>query len=113
MSLGAEMEDEQRIRHGAEVLHEVVDRGTVGQVGEVHVQPLSQGGDVVESPTRRGAGEGVDVRAELDQRLGQVRADEPVRPRDENGPARVDGAELPVELLEPIGAPGRVVCFDR
>ena len=44
----------------------------------------------------------------VDERLGQVRAHEPVGARDEHGPAAVDVAELAPEVGDRLVAPDRV-----
>ena len=76
------------------LLHEVVDRGLVGEVGEVHGAADCGGAQMLFSaPLERRADERVHVRAELDERIGQVRAHEPVRAGDEHRPAPVDVAE--------------------
>ena len=48
------------------------------------------------------------VRAELDERIGQVRAHEPVGARDEHGAAPVDVAEVALERVEVGRGPDRV-----
>jgi hypothetical protein len=50
--------------------------------------------DVVERAARRRAHEGVDVGAELDERIGQVRAHKSVRTRHENGASGIELGEV-------------------
>ena len=111
--LRAQMEDVRPVRGGvAELLDEVVDGALVGQVGEVHLHPSAEMTDVVQRPARGGADERVHVGAELDERVGEVRAHEAVRARDERRPARVDVGELPTELGDGVLGPDRVGCHD-
>ncbi len=98
--LRAQVEDVRLVGRLAQLPDEVVDRGAVGQVGEVHLQLLAQVPDVVQRPARRGAHERVHVRAQLDERVGQVRAHEAVRAGDEHRPASVDVPELLPQRLE-------------
>ena len=81
MRLGAEVEDVRPVGCVAELADEVVDRRAVGEVGEVDLQLAAEVPDVVEGAARRRAHEGVDVRAERDERLGEVRPHEPVGAR--------------------------------
>ena len=93
--LRAEVEDERPVGRARElVANEVVDRGLVGEVGEDDAEPPPQVADVVERPRRGRADEGDHVGAELDQRVGQVRAHEPVGAGDEHRAAAVDVAEV-------------------
>ena len=73
----------------------------------------SQVPDVVESAARRRTDEGVDARAEHDERLGQVRAHESVRAGDEHGPSAVDGLELLPELGDAVVGPDSVALGHR
>ena len=66
----------------------------------MHLEAVAQVADVVQRAARGGAHERVDVRAELDERVGQVRAHEAVRAGDEHRPAAVDVAELALERVE-------------
>ena len=92
--LGAEVEDVRLVRGVLQLADEVVDRRAVGEVGELDDHPLSQVADVVERAARRGADEGDDVRAELDERFREVRAHEAVGAGDEHRAPFVHVAEL-------------------
>jgi hypothetical protein len=70
--LRAEVEDEGLVGRLPELPHEVVDRGAVGEVREVHLQPVAQVRDVVQRAARVGADERVHVGAELDEAVRQV-----------------------------------------
>ena len=84
-----------------EVAHQVVDRRLVGQVGEDDAtQVAAEVADVVQRARGGGAHEGDHVGAELDERVGQVRAHEAVGARDEARAALVDVAEVAAELVE-------------
>ena len=72
------------------------------------VSRLAQVRDVVQRAARGGADEGVDVRAQLDERVGQVRAHEAVRAGDEHGAPGVDVAEVALERVEVGRSPDRV-----
>ena len=107
--LGAEVEDVRLVGDRvAQLLDEVVDRRLVGQVGELHLQPVAEVRDVVERAARRGADEGVHVGADLDERVGEVRAHEPVRAGDEHRAAGVGVAELATQVGEVVLGPDRV-----
>ena len=92
--LGAEMEDVGPVGRLLQLPHEIVDRRAVGEVGELHDHPLAQVADVVQRAARRGADEGHDVGAQLDERLREVRAHEAVGAGDEHRAPFVDVAEL-------------------
>ncbi len=94
VGLGAEVEDVRPVGRLLQLADEVVDRGAVGEVGELDVDPRAQVADVVQRAARRGTDEGEDVRAELDERLREVRAHEAVGARDEHRATLVDVAEL-------------------
>ena len=108
--LRAEVEDVRLVRRLAQLLDEVVDRRLVGQVGEVHLQPAAQVPDVVQRAARGRAHERVHVRAELDERVGQVRAHEAVGARDEHRPAAVDVAELARGARRAVGSSQAGAC---
>ena len=98
VGLRAQVEDERAIVLLGQVADQVVDRGAVGQVGEVDLQRVAQVADVVQRAARGRAHERVDVGAERDERFGQMRAHEAVRAGDEHRPAAVHGLELIPEL---------------
>ena len=75
----------------------------------MHLEVVAEVRDVVERAARGGPDERVDVRAERDERVGQVRAHEPVGAGDEDGAAAVDVGELLPEVCEVALAPDRVV----
>jgi hypothetical protein len=79
---------------------QVVDRRPVGQVREVHLQPVAEMPDVVERAARVGPDERVDGRAELDQGVREMRAHEAVGSGDENGAALVDVSELTAKIVD-------------
>jgi hypothetical protein len=107
--LRAEVEDVRLVRRRvAQLLDEVVDRRPVGQVGELHLQPVAQVRDVVQRAARRCADECGHVRAEVHERVRQVRSHEAVGARDEHGTAAVDVAELPPELVDRRRCPDRL-----
>ena len=81
----------------------------VGEVGPVDLQPVADLPDVVQGAARGGPDEGVDVGAEVAEPLGQVRAHEAVRARDEDGSVLVIGAEVLAQLRERLLCPDRVV----
>jgi hypothetical protein len=72
VSLRAEVEDVRLVRRLAQLPHEEVDRSLIGEIGEVDLEPRSKVPDVIEGAARRRAHEGVDRRAELDERIGQM-----------------------------------------
>ena len=73
VSLRAEVEDERLVGRVEQVLRDdEVDRVLVGEVREMHLQAPAQVRDVAERAARSCADEGVDVRAQLDERVGQV-----------------------------------------
>ena len=110
MRLRAEVEDVRAIRRVAELAHEVVDRGAVGEIGEVHLELAAEVPDVVERAARGRAHERVDVGAERDERLGEVRAHEAVRSRHEHRAAPVDVAEVGAQPVEVALVPDRVAA---
>src|SRR6266516_2101118 len=77
------MEDVRLVRRVQQLLDEVVDRGLVGQIGEMHAQTVAQRADVVQRAAGGGAHEGMHVRVEMHECLRQVRAHEAVGPGDE------------------------------
>ena len=88
--LGAEVEDVGPVGRGVlQLADEVVDRGAVGEIGEVHLQAVAEMPDVVQRSARGRPHEGVHGRAELDERVREVRAHEAVGARHEDGAARV------------------------
>ena len=108
--LRAEVEDVRAVRRRvAQLLDEVVDGRLVREVGEVHLQPAAEVRDVVQRAARGGAHERVDVRAELHERVREVRAHEAVRAGDERRAAGVDVAELRAQCTQGLGRPGRVL----
>ena len=108
--LGAEVEDVRPIGRGVlQLANEVVDRRAVGEVREVDLEPVAQVADVVQRAARGRADERVHRRAELDERVRQVRAHEAVGARDENGAAVVDVPELAAEVVERGACPESVV----
>ena len=71
--LRAEVEDERLVGRLQQVLpDDEVDRVLVGEVREVHLQPPAQVRDVAQRAARGGADEGVDVGAQLYERIGEV-----------------------------------------
>jgi O-antigen/teichoic acid export membrane protein len=79
----------------------------------VHLELLTQRGDVVQRAAGRCANKRVHVCVELDERVGEVRTHEPVGSGDEAGPAAEELAELPPQVSDGIIRPGGVmlVCF--
>ena len=111
--LRAEVEDVRLVRGVDEVVaNEMVDRGLVGEVGEDDRDVVPQMADVVERARRCRAHERDHVRAELDQRFGQVAPHEAVCSGDEAGAAVVGIPELGAERGQLCGIcsprPGRV-----
>ena len=101
VGLRAEVEEVRLVGRLLQVAHQVVDRRLVGQVGEDDaLEPAAQVADVVQRARRGGAHEGDHVGAELDERVGQVRAHEAVGAGDEARAAFVDVAEVAAELVE-------------
>ena len=82
------------------VAHDDVDRGAIGEIGEVDRQPVAEMRDVVERTARVRAHEGMDRCAKLDERIGEVRAHEAVSAGDENRTSFVDVTELAAQLVE-------------
>ena len=97
--LGTEVEEVRPIRRVLELTDEVVDRRPVGQVGEMDLEAVAEVPDVVQRAARRRAHERVHVRAELDERIGQVRPHEAVGAGDERGAAAVNVAEVGAKLV--------------
>ena len=88
---------------------EVVDRRAVGEVREVDLEAAAQVADVVQRAARGRADECVHGRAELDERVREVRAHEAVGARDEDGAPVVDVPELAAEVVERGACPESVV----
>ncbi len=110
MRLGAEVEHVRPIGRGVlQLANEVVDRRAVGEVREVDLQPAALVADVVQRSARGRADECVHRRAELDQRVREVRSHEAVGARDEDGAALVDVRELAAEVVERGACPEGVV----
>ena len=108
--LRAEVEDVRLVGRLAQLADEEVDRRLVGEVGEVHLELLAQVPDVVERAARGRAHERVDVRAELDERLGQVRAHEAVGAGDEHRASVVELGEVGSQARERFLVPDRRRC---
>jgi len=98
VGLRAEMEDVRLVGGVEQLSDEVVDRGLVREIRKVHLQLLAQRCDVVQRAARRRANERVDVRVELNERIGEVRAHEPVGAGDETRPPAEEVAEVPPEI---------------
>ena len=110
VSLRAEVEDVRPVvRRVPQLTHEVVDRRAVGEVCEVDLQAAAEVADVVQRAARRCADERVDGRAELDERVGEVRAHEAVGARDEGRATFVDVPEVAAEVVERCACPEGVV----
>ena len=93
--LRAEVEHVRPVGRGDEVVADaVVDRRLVGQVREDDRQVVANVADVVERARRGRAHECDHVCAEADERLGEVRAHEPVRAGHEAGSVAVGGLEV-------------------
>ena len=108
--LGAEVEDVRAIGSGVlQLADEVVHRRAVGEVCEVDLEPAAEVPDVVQRAARGRADECVDARAELDERVREVRAHEAVGARDEDGAPVVDVPELAAEVVERGACPESVV----
>src|SRR3954452_12513549 len=107
------MEDVRLVGRVQKLLHEVVDRRLVGEVGELDLQLFAQRRDVVQRTARGGAHEGMHIRTERDERLGEVGAHETVRARDEARTAGEEVAEVPPQISDGVIRPGGVlfVCF--
>ncbi len=110
VGLGAQVEDVRLVGRLLQLTHQVVDRGLVGEVGEVHLEPAAQVPDVVQRAARGGAHERVDVGADRDERLGQVRAHEAVGAGDQHGASAEDRPELVAQLGERLVGPLGVVA---
>ena len=108
VGLRAEVEDVGPVGGVQQLAHEVVDRRAVGEVREVHLEVTTEVRDVVERTARRRPHESVDVRPERHQRVGEVRAHEPVGPGDEDRAAAVDVREVAPQLVEVALGPDRV-----
>src|SRR5262245_1346562 len=74
----------------------------------MHLEPVPQVPDVVQRPARGCAHECVHDRTELDQRVGQVRPHEAVRPGHQHGATAIRLTELGAELLDRGVGPGGV-----
>jgi hypothetical protein len=105
--LCSEVEDVRPVGSVADLPHEIVDRRAVGEIGEVDLELAPQVPDVVERSARRRPHEGVDVRAERDERVRQVRAHEPVGARDDDRPTAVDVGELAPQAVQVALGPDR------
>src|SRR6266568_9289491 len=107
------MEDVWLVRRVEQLPDEVVDRRLVRQIGEVHLELLAQRGDVVQRAAGRCANKRVHICVELDERVGEMRAHEPVGAGDQTSPAREEVAEVPPQISNGIVRPGGVVlvCF--
>ncbi len=105
MRLRAEVEDVRLVRCGDEVVaHQMVDRRLVREVGEDDRDVTAVARDVVQRARRRCAHERDHVRAERDERVGEVRAHEAVRAGDEARAVAVEVAELgPKRLVLGLG----------
>ena len=88
---------------------EVVDRGAVREIGEVHLQAVAEVPDVVQRAARGRAHEGVHGRSELDERVREVRAHEAVGARHEHGAARVCIPEVATQFVARGACPEGVV----
>ena len=107
--LRAEVKEVRPVRRREEVVaDEVVDRGLVGQVREDDANVAAQVADVVQRAARGGAHERDHVRADVVERVGQVRAHEPVGTGDDDGAAAVDAGELRAQRVERAVAPDAV-----
>src|SRR5581483_5550014 len=102
--LSTQMEHVRPVVGRPQVLHQVVDRRLVRQIREHRPDPAAQMPEVVQRAARRRPHERGDVRAQLHERVRQMRPHEPVRARHEHRPACVRVAVL---LPEPVGG---VLC---
>lgn len=110
MSLRAEVEDVRPVvRRRLQLSDQVVDRGLVRQICEVHLEAVAKVPDVVQGATRGRAYEGVDGRSELDERVREVGAHEAVCTRHEHRATLVDVAEFASEVVERDACPEGVV----
>ena len=75
----------------------------------MHLEAVAEVSDVVQRAARGRAHERVHGRAELDERVREVRAHEPVGAGDEHGAALVGVPELTAEVVE--RAPVQRVSF--
>ncbi len=105
MGLRAEMEQVRLVRRLLQVAHQVVDRGLVGQVGEDDAEPPAQVADVVERARGGCAHEGDHVRVELDERVREMGAHEPVGAGDEARPPLVGLGEVAPKLVDLVRRP--------
>ena len=110
VGLGAEVEDVRLVGCVLQLAHEVVDRRAVGEVGEVHLEVAAPVPDVVERAARGRANERMDVGAEREEGLREVRAHEPVGAGDEDRAAAVHVAEVAPQRRVVVICPNRVVC---
>src|SRR6185437_15996471 len=80
---------------------------------ELDLQLLAQRRDVVQRTARGGAHEGIDVRIERNERLGEVRAHETVSAGDEACAAAEEFAKVSPQISDGVIRPGGVmfVCF--
>ena len=103
--LGAEVEDVGPVRRLAQLADQEVDRRLVREVGEVHLELVPQVTDVVQRAARGGSDEGMNVRAEDDERVGQVGAHEPVGAGHEYRASVVELGEVALQLRERLLVP--------
>ena len=75
----------------------------------MHLQPAAEVRDVVQRAARRRAHERVDVRTELDERFGEMRAHESIGAGHEHRPVLVVLGELLAQLRERFVGPHRDV----
>ena len=109
VGLRAEMEDVRLVGCTLQLTDEIVDRGAIREVGEMHLELSAAVTDVVERAARGRANEGVDVGAERDQRLGEVRPHESVGTGDEHRATAVDVAEVAAQRGVVVLGPSCVV----
>ncbi len=108
MRLRGEVEHVRAAAGLAERANDAVDGVAVAEVAPVDGDPPAQVGDVVEGAARGRPHEGVDVRVQQHERVGQVGAHEAVRARDQHRPAGEVGAEVAPEGRHRVGGPQRV-----
>ena len=73
MRLRSEMEHVRPVGDAVpELLDEVIDRGPVGEIREMHLQAVAEMPDVVQRAARRRAHERMDDGTELDERVGEM-----------------------------------------
>ena len=106
--LRAEMEDVWAIACLAQVLHQVVDRRLIGEIGEVNVELSAEMPDVVQRAARRRSDERVHRCVERHEGFGQVRAHEAVSARDQACSLAEVVAVLRTKRGQRFVRPGRV-----